>query len=125
MENQHELDRVLEAVSVIRCQAVCEESELHAQVMRALEEAGLSPQHEVKIAPRCRIDILCGDVGIEIKKSRPQPAALRGQLARYAACEQIEQLVVIAPRGVNLPRVIGGKRVTMVALERLWGVSLP
>ena len=125
MEIREKLEKVLEAVSVIRCPAVCEESELHVQVMCALEKAGLSPQHEVKIAPRCRIDILCGGIGIEIKKNRPQPAALRSQLARYAACETVGHLVVIAPRGVNLPKVIGGKRVTMIALERLWGVSLP
>ena len=43
----------------------------------------------------------------------------------YAACAQVESLVVIAPRGVDLPRTIGGKRVTMLGLERLWGISLP
>jgi len=122
---QKELERVLEAISVIRCPAVCEESELHALVLEALENAGFTPKHEVTLAPRCRIDVMCGGVGIEIKKSRPRPAALRAQLARYAACEVVEQLVVIAPRGVNLPKAIGGKRVTMVALERLWGISLP
>ena len=122
---QQALERVLSAIAVIRCPAVCEESKLHEMVMQALEDKGLAAQHEVRLAPCCRIDVMCGGVGIEIKKKRPQPAALRSQLARYAACEQIEQLVVIAPRGVNLPKTIGGKRVTMVALERLWGVSLP
>lgn len=120
-----ELERVIGAISTIRCPAVCEENALHALVLEALRDAGLAPQHEAALAPRCRIDVMCGGVGIEIKKSRPQPAALRAQLARYAACEAVEQLVVIAPRGVNLPKTIGGKRVTMVALERLWGVSLP
>ena len=121
----NELDQVLSAISAIRCPAVCEESDLHAMVLEALSGAGLEPKHEVTLAPRCRIDIMCGGIGIEIKKSRPQPASLREQLARYAACDTVEQLVVIAPRGVNLPKTIGGKRVTMVALERLWGVSLP
>lgn len=121
----NELDQVLSAISAIRCPAVCEESDLHAMVLETLDRAGLEPRHEVTIASRCRIDIMCGGIGIEIKKSRPQPASLREQLARYAACDTVEQLVVIAPRGVNLPKTIGGKRVTMVALERLWGVSLP
>ena len=121
----NELDQVLSAISAIRCPAVCEESDLHAMVLETLDRAGLEPRHEVGLAPRCRIDIMCGGIGIEIKKSRPQPASLREQLARYAACDTVEQLVVIAPRGVNLPKTIGGKRVTMVALERLWGVSLP
>lgn len=119
------LERVLAAISVIRCPAVCEESELHALALRALDDAGLAPRHEVTLAPGCRIDVMCGGVGIEIKKSRPQPARLRRQLERYAACDAVEQLVVIAPRGVNLPQRIGGKRVAMVALERLWGIWLP
>lgn len=121
----NELDRVLSAISAIRCPAVCEENALHAMVLQALDRAGLEPRHEVTIAPRCRIDIMCGGIGIEIKKSRPQPANLRAQLARYAACDTVEQLVVIAPRGVNLPKTIGGKPVTMVALDRLWGIWLP
>ena len=125
MAGETELERILMALSTIRCPAVCEETELHGLAMEALECAGLAPLHEVPLAPHCRIDIMCGSIGIEIKKSRPQAANLRRQLERYAACEQVEQLVIVAPRGVNLPRSIKGKRVTMVALERLWGVSLP
>lgn len=120
-----ELDAVLEAISRIRCGPACAEEELHAQALRALADAGLEPRHEVRLAPRCRIDVMCGGIGVEIKKSRPQRGALVRQLSRYAACEQVQQLVVIAPRGVDLPRSIGGKRVTMVGLERLWGISLP
>ena len=40
-------------------------------------------------------------------------------------CSAQTELVVIAPRGVNLPKAIAGKCVTMLALERLWGISLP
>ena len=94
----NELDQVLSAISAIRCPAVCEENTLHAMVLETLDRAGLEPRHEVTLAPRCRIDIMCGGIGIEIKKSRPQPASLRAQLARYAACDTVEQLVVIAPR---------------------------
>ena len=81
--------------------------------------------HEARLAPRCRIDFLAGGIGIEIKKKRPERAKLIAQLARYAACPQVRALIVVAPRGVNLPRQIGGKPVTMLALERLWGISLP
>ena len=117
--------RVVRAIGTIRCGAACTEEELHARIAQALAESGLEARHEVRLAPRCRIDFLCGGVGIEIKKSRPDRTKLLAQLTRYAACEQVQALVVAAPRGVNLPRTIGGKRVTMVALERLWGVSLP
>lgn len=117
--------RVVRAIGSIRCGAACTEEQLHAQVAQALAESGLEVQHEVRLAPRCRIDFMCGGVGIEIKKRRPDRTKLIAQLTRYAACEQVQSIVVAAPRGVNLPKVIGGKRITMVALERLWGISLP
>ena len=120
-----ELARVLDALRTIRCGASATEEELHAQVAAALAEAGLCAQHEARLGPRCRIDFLCGDLGVEIKKSRPNRARLMAQLARYAACDQVDRLLVIAPRGVNLPARIGGKRVAMLALERLWGIVLP
>lgn len=120
-----QVQRVICALEAIRCGAACTEEELHAQVARALEDSGIQAEHEVRIAPRCRIDFLSGSVGIEIKKSRPERAKLIAQLTRYAACEQIEALVVAAPRGVNLPKVIGGKQVILVALERMWGIALP
>ena len=99
--------------------------EARRKIAQALVENGLDAQHEVRLAPRCRIDFMSGGVGIEIKKSRPERAKLIAQLTRYAGCEQVESLVVAAPRGVNLPKMICGKRVSMVALERLWGISLP
>lgn len=120
-----ERERVLSAITQIRCPAVCTEMELHEMVARALTNAGLDVKHEAVLAPRCRIDFLADGVGIEIKKNRPQAAALKRQLARYAACERVRELVVVAPRGVRLPARMGNKRVTMLALERLWGISLP
>lgn len=120
-----ETERVREALLSVRCPAVCQESELHALIARALTSQGFEVRHEVRLAPRCRIDFLVGGVGIEVKKSRPERAALLRQLARYAACGQVESLLVVAPRGVSLPREVGGKRVHLLALERLWGISLP
>ena len=118
-------DAVLAALGAILCAAASTEEELHAQAAGALRAAGIPAQHEARLAPRCRIDFLAGTIGIEIKKSRPQRAALLRQIARYAACEQVKALVVVAPRGVDLPRTVGGKRVMMLGLERLWGISLP
>ena len=57
--------------------------------------AGLPAVHEALLAPGCRIDYLVGGVGVEIKKGRPDPAALRRQLDRYAACQGVEALVVL------------------------------
>ena len=91
----------------------------------AADSEELEAAHEVRLAPRCRIDFMVGGVGVEIKKKRPQRAPLIAQLTRYASCPQVERLVVLAPRGVDLPKSIGGKPVTMMSLERLWGIMLP
>lgn len=120
-----EAARVVCAIKTIRCSAACTEEELHDQVKKALEDSGLDVQHEVRLAPRCRIDFMSGGVGIEIKKSRPERAKLIAQLTRYAQCDRVEALVVAAVRGVDLPKAIAGKPVVQVSLERLWGISLP
>lgn len=122
---EEEARRVTDALLTIRCGASAAEEELHRQVAQALRAAGIEAVHEARLAPRCRIDFLTGETGIEVKKKRPERAKLIAQLARYAACPQVRALVVVAPQGVNLPKSIGGKRVTMLALERLWGISLP
>ena len=49
--------------------------------------------------------------GVEIKKGRPDPAALRRQLDRYAACQGVEALVVLTERAVPLPARLHGKPV--------------
>ena len=125
MMEEREMQRLVQAICSVRCGAAQSEGELHDLVKHALEAAGFSPVHEARLAPRCRIDFLVDDLGIEIKKSRPNPAQLKRQLARYADCDAIASLLVIAPRGVNLPKTIGGKPVLQIGLERLWGISLP
>ncbi|MBQ2989829.1 MAG: hypothetical protein IJD60_00875 [Clostridia bacterium] len=124
-ENAAALDAVLEALMSIRCGAADTEAQLHALAAQALALAGIEAEHEARLAPRCRIDFMAGGVGIEIKKKRPERARLIAQLTRYAACGQVRALAVVAPRGVDLPRAISGKPVRMLALERLWGISLP
>ena len=122
---QTEFERTMAAIKTMRIGAADTEEAIHAQAARAFENAGLAAEHEVRLASRCRIDFMIGTTGIEIKKKRPQRTELLAQLARYAACERVETLLVLAPRGVDLPEKIGGKPVTMMSLEKLWGISLP
>lgn len=122
---QAEFERVKAAIETVRIGAADTEEEIHLQAARAFESAGLDAKHEVRLAPRCRIDFMIGTTGIEIKKKRPQRGTLIAQLARYAACPQVERLIVLAPRGVDLPNQMEAKPVTMMSLEKLWGISLP
>jgi len=101
------------------------EYDLHADISAALRCDGIEHIHEYKLAPRCRIDFLAGRIGIEIKKGRPSPSALRDQLTRYLRSDELDAIVVVMQQAVSLPPVIGGKPVELVSLNRLWGVALP
>ena len=97
------LDRVLDALGTLRSPFAPYEADLHLRVGECLRATGLPAVHEALLAPGCRIDYLVGGVGVEIKKGRPDPAALRRQLDRYAACQGVEALVVLTERAVPLP----------------------
>ena len=119
------ITRILAALENVRAPAMPGEYDLHAMIAEALREDGLEYVHERPLAPRCRIDFLVGDVGIEVKKGRPAPAQLRRQLARYAASEEISALIVVTQRAVSLPAAICGKRIYQVSLNMNWGIALP
>lgn len=120
-----DIQRIVEAVSVLRTTPWQSEAQLHEQVAAALEAAGLPAFHEANLGMRRRIDFLCGKVGIEIKCGKPSRSALLGQLARYAQSDEIEGLVLVVQRGANLPLRVGGKPLRVVSLSKQWGISLP
>jgi len=113
------------ALASVRMPARPEEYDIHAAVARALADAGLAFEHEVRLGPRCRIDFRVGRVGIEVKKGRPAPSALTRQLRRYLASDALDGVVVVVQRATALPSTIAGKPVCLISLNRLWGVALP
>ena len=119
-----DLEAVLRALRTLRVPLQQGEYDLHALVREALNRAGLPAEHEVPLAPRCRIDFLCGRVGVEIKRGRAERARVLAQLRRYAACERIEALILVTERTLSLPDELSGKPLRTVCLQRLWGVAL-
>ena len=81
-----ELAQVYDALTPLRAPLQRGEYDLHRMVRETLMNAGLPAAHEVLLAPRCRIDLMCGGIGIEIKRGKPVPARLLPQLTRYCAC---------------------------------------
>ena len=118
-------ETIVRALSSIRIPAMPGEYDLHAEISAALTRAEIEYCHEYKLAPRCRIDFLAGRVGIEVKKGRPVPSALKNQLTRYLCCDELDAIVVVVQQAVNLPATICGKPVEQVSLNRLWGVAPP
>lgn len=118
------MEKVYEALCALRAPLQQGEYDLHRLVMDALDAAEIPWLHEVRLAPRCRIDLMCGSVGVEIKRGAVDKARVRQQLARYAACEQVEALILVTEKNVPLPRSMNGKPVRLVCLNRLWGIAL-
>ena len=118
------MDAVYHALLEVRAPLQQGEYDLHRLVMDTLSRQGVPFAHEVSLAPRCRIDLMCGGVGIEIKRGRVERAKVLRQLTRYAACERVAGLILVTEKSLGLPREIGGKPVRVVCLNRLWGIAL-
>lgn len=118
------MDEVYKALSVLRVPLQQGEYDLHRLVMGALDASGIAWVHEERLAPRCRIDLMCGGVGIEIKRGRVDRAHLLAQLTRYAQCPQVEGLILVTEKTVALPRTLCGKPLRLLCLNRLWGIAL-
>ena len=118
------MDAVYHALLEVRAPLQQGEYDLHRLVMDTLSRQGVPFAHEVSLAPRCRIDLMCGGVGIESKRGRVERAKVLRQLTRYAACERVAGLILVTEKSLGMPREIGGKPVRVVCLNRLWGIAL-
>ena len=118
------MDAVCSALLEVRAPLQQGEYDLHRLVMDTLSRQGVSFEHEVSLAPRCRIDLMCGSVGIEIKRGQPDRQRIRAQLQRYAACARVEGLILVTEKTVDLPPTMAGKPLRLVCLNRLWGIAL-
>ena len=118
------MQHIIDAISALRAPLQQGEYDLHRLVMDALDAKGIPWEHEVKLAPRCRIDLMCGGVGIEVKRGKVDKARLLTQLRKYADCDQVEGLMLVTEKNVALPHTIHGKPVRLICLNRLWGIAL-
>ena len=117
-------EQVLAALAAIRAPQTQDEYDLHGLTARALQEADIDFLHEAPLAPRCRIDFLCGDVGIEIKRGRPEKTPVENQLRRYAETGRLSALILLSEKTLpSLPGFVSGVPVYPVSLYKLWGIA--
>lgn len=90
------------------------EVELHGQLEQVLTAAGVPVRREVRLTARDRIDLLAGDVGIEVKV-KGERTPLR-QLGRYAGHSDVGGLLLVTTRAASLPPELCGKPVAVVSL---------
>ena len=117
-------EQVEAALRALRVPLQRQETDLHALAAEALARAGIGAEHEKKLAPRCRIDFLCGSVGVEIKRGPQQRGRVLEQLRRYAASGQVSALILVTERNLDLPASVDGIPLRTVCLSRLWGIAL-
>lgn len=116
-------ETVLLALTAIRAPRPQDEYDLHGLVAEALQNAEIPFSHEAPLAPRCRIDFLCGDVGIEVKRGRPERTPVEKQLRRYAETGKLAALILLTERTSGVPAYAAGVPVYCVSLQKLWGVA--
>lgn len=128
MTTQQTKDKLLKltrTLSGLRIPLIVNEYQLHEHIAAALRDGGFVIQHEAKLAPRCRIDFLTDGIGIEVKRGKPQKAALLRQCSRYLESEHLEALILVLDTSVSMPREMNGKPLVTFGLNKLWGVALP
>lgn len=93
------------------------EIELHGGISDVLTRAGLTPQREVHLSERDRLDFLVDlpraggppvTLGIEVKIAG-EPGDVRRQLERYAGSDRVGELMLVTTRYKHLlaiPRVL-------------------
>ncbi len=117
--------QVLSALAAIRSPQAQDEYDLHGLAARALQEADIEFRHEAPLASRCRIDFLCGNVGIEIKRGRPDRTQVEKQLRRYAETGRLGAVILLSEKTLpDLPDSVSGVPVYAVSLQKLWGIAI-
>lgn len=90
------------------------EVELHEQLALVIGRAGIPVRREARLTPRDRVDLLVGDIAIEVKvKGKRVPLE---QLERYAEHDAVGGLLLVTTRAATLPPTIGGKPAAVVSL---------
>lgn len=116
------LETVWDALQQLRTPPSKDEYDLHGLVAEALQNAEIPFLHEAPLASRCRIDFLCEDIGIELKRGTPSAKAVKQQLTRYAESGKVSALILVTEKNLSLPDNLRGIPLRQLSLPRLWGV---
>jgi hypothetical protein len=94
-----------------------DEERLQEGIAAALVSAGFSVEREVRLDRYCRIDLLVGRVGIEVKVAGREDEVQR-QAGRYLQSDLIDGLVLVSSkvRHVRVAKELNGKPVEVVSL---------
>lgn len=120
-----ELESVMEALRGLRAPLSLDEYDLHRQIAHIFEQQGLSFTHEKQLMPRCRIDFAVGEIGVEVKRGRPNKTNLIKQAERYLSSGKLSAIIIVSEQGFDMPSSILGLPCRSLSLRRLWGLANP
>jgi hypothetical protein len=119
------MTEVLKALSKLRINPVMDEYELQNKIAVVLAAEGISFVREYKLGPRSRVDFLTGDgIAIEVKKGKPNKSQVINQLEKYAAFDDVSEIILVVEKNLDIPREINGKPCISFGLNKLWGIAL-
>ena len=120
------LNLVVNLAKSIKIDLARTESDIVSLFSCKLEDAGISHEREVRILPRCFVDILTEHgVAIEFKRGKPNTKKVAEQIDRYSKSDMVKAIVLVTERGLRNHIIeANGKRVEYVALSVNWGITV-
>lgn len=95
-----------------------DEKECQRAILQVLSDLFIPVRREVKISGGV-IDFLVGSVGVEVKL-KGAAALIRRQIVRYCADQNIEGVVLLTAKPVDLAPLLRGKPVHEFDISRAW-----
>ena len=114
------MEELLGVLKNLRVHMVTEEFIIHERIKSLLEDQGIPFRHEVSIGKGSRIDFIVDGIGIEVKKGKPNRNSVLKQLSRYSESDEIDGLILVIERSMDIPEQLNGKECRVVALNKLW-----
>lgn len=90
-------------------------------IAEVLAARGLPFRREARLSPRAIVDFIVGDgVAIEVKLRGWSKLDVLRQLERYAAFDEVREIMLATNLAMGLPAEIMGKPAHIVSLGRAW-----
>ena len=118
------MDIIVNAISDIRLSLSKDEFSMYESINTILSKNEISFSREVNIGGGSRLDYLCDNIAIEVKRGKPNRKILVKQIGRYMTSPSVESLILVVERNVDLPEIVGSKPCFVLSLNKQWGIAL-
>ncbi|MBE5760803.1 MAG: hypothetical protein E7334_02255 [Clostridiales bacterium] len=119
-----DVNSIISALKNIRAPGVIDELELQETVRQALDDAKIEYKKEARIDKGCRVDFFIDGIVLEVKARIRPSSVLKKQLSKYASCQCVKELILVSNERASVPGIIMGKKVHVLLLKSLWGISV-